>query len=184
MDVFLGVGSNIRPETNVPAALELLQATPALEVLAVSPFYRTPALGSLGGDAEFVNGVFAIAAGLEPRPLKFEVLRPIEARLGRSPSRRTGARTIDLDIVAYGHRVVDAPDLLLPDPDWLTRAFIAVPLAELSPAFVHPVTGTTAASIAAALDAGALRPDPEITARLRGLLDHPPAAHGGGHEKQ
>jgi len=184
MPVFLGVGSNIRPETNIPAALELLLGEPALRVLAVSPFYRTDPLGSLGGDAEFVNGVLQIATELEPRPLKRAVLRPIEARLGRSMSRRTGARTIDLDLVAYGDRILETPDLRLPDPDWLTRPFIATPLAALSPEFVHPVSGQTAAAIAAALGTAGLRLDAEITLRLQGRLGQPPAAQGGGQEMQ
>ncbi|MBN2492323.1 MAG: 2-amino-4-hydroxy-6-hydroxymethyldihydropteridine diphosphokinase [Planctomycetes bacterium] len=170
MEAFLGVGSNIRPERHIPAALELLLAHPKLAVIGVSPFYRTAPVGSLDGDAEFVNGLFAITTPLAPRPLKFGVLRALEARLGRSPTRRRGARTIDLDILACGERVVDAPDLKLPDPDWVERPFLAIPLADLAPDFVHPLTGETAATIAARMDRRMLCLDAALTAALRGRL--------------
>jgi 2-amino-4-hydroxy-6-hydroxymethyldihydropteridine diphosphokinase len=161
---FVSVGSNIEPDVHVPAALERLLARDDLAVVMISPFYVTAPLGDLGGDAEFRNGVFLVETALEPRTLKFEVLRGIEADLGRVD--RRGARTIDLDIVAMDDRVIEEPDLVLPDPDWLTRPFIATPLASLDPYFVHPVTGQTAAGIAAEIGDAAMIYDDVLTETL------------------
>lgn len=164
MAAFIAVGSNIEPETLIPAALDHLMATDGIRVVMASAFYRTAALGDRGGDAEFRNGVFLVETAIEPRPLKFEILRRIEVDLGRVE--RHGARTIDLDLVAFDDHVIDEPDLVLPAPDWLTRPFIALPLASLNPYFLHPVTQLTAAGIAAELDDSGMIYDDELTEAL------------------
>jgi 2-amino-4-hydroxy-6-hydroxymethyldihydropteridine diphosphokinase len=166
LTVFIGVGSNIAPEENIPAALERLARSPGISVTGVSRFYRCSPVGGEVGDTEFLNGVFSLETRLEPRPLKFDVLRDLEATLGRSPHGRAGPRTLDLDIVAYGNSVLEEPDLRVPDPDWLLRPFVAVPMAELAPGFVHPVTGQSAAEIALEVGRAGLRLDVAMSERL------------------
>ncbi len=178
MRVFLGVGSNLVPEENIPAALLRLHQEEALRVVQVSRFYRTPPVGNLGGSLEFLNGILVARTELGPRSLKFGVLRGVEKDLGRSPTDRVGPRTLDLDIVAHGDNVIDEPDLRVPDPDWLERPFIAVPMAEVAPDFLHPETGTLASTIADTMDSSALRYDADITNLLR-RIPHPPPPHPG-----
>jgi 7,8-dihydro-6-hydroxymethylpterin-pyrophosphokinase len=74
--------------------------------------------------------------------LKFEVLRRIEAALGRrrGPD-KYAPRPIDLDLLLYGDSVVEEPDLVLPDPDLRTRPFLAAALQELAPGLIEPVAG-------------------------------------------
>ena len=180
MRAFIGAGSNIDPEKNLPAALERLIREESVTVLSVSPVYRTAALGSIGGRGEFLNGVFAIETDLEPRNLKFDVLRLLEEELGRFPGARRGPRTIDLDLLAYGERVIKDEDLEVPDPDWLERPFIAVPLAELAPDLVHPVCGQTASAIADRMDTSGLMVDAGGSERLRRLLAGRNQETGGG----
>jgi len=137
--VFVGIGSNIDPERNILAALELLVSKTVLE--AVSSFYRSAALRRPDLPA-FLNGVARLRTDLDAHTLKFDVLRGIESALGRV--RRADAyasRTIDLDIVLYGSAIIEAPGLRVPDPDIRERSFIAVPLLELAPGLVLPGTG-------------------------------------------
>lgn len=166
--VFIGLGSNVNPERNLVAALDRL--CDALEVRAVSTVYRTKPLERPEQD-DFLNAVVAAATSLPPRALKFDVLRRIESELGRVRSDDAHApRTIDLDLVLYGNRIMDEADLQLPDPDIWERPFIAEPLRELAPSLVMPDTRERIASIAAALDCTGLTPEPALTHRLRDRL--------------
>lgn len=147
-EIYIAVGSNIDPEENVPASVRLLALS--VDIVAVSTFYWTAPLDR-PEQARFLNGVVQITTNLEPRPLKFDVLRPIEARLGRvRGSDRHAARTIDLDVALWDDRVIDEEGLRIPDPDVRTRSFIAVPLLELAPDLVLPDTGERLASLPAA----------------------------------
>ncbi|HEC21895.1 MAG TPA: 2-amino-4-hydroxy-6-hydroxymethyldihydropteridine diphosphokinase [Chloroflexi bacterium] len=153
--VFMALGSNVEPETNLRRAVHLLAER--LPIRAVSRVYRTVALDANGqplpDHPPFLNAALLGETTLPPAALKFDVLRPLEARLGRSRSGHDRIiHPIDLDLVLYGDLVLDDPasGLRLPDPDILTRAYMALPLADLAPDFIHPVTGQTLAEIAAA----------------------------------
>lgn len=146
---FVALGSNIDPERHVPAAVDLLRQR--LDVVGVSSFYRSPALGRTD-QPPFWNGVVEVRTELEPRELKFDVLRPIESQLGRSRGEdRYAPRTIDLDLLLLGERVIDEPDLVLPDPEIGERPFLAVPLHELAPDLVLPGSGARLADLVARL---------------------------------
>lgn len=164
--LFIGVGSNIAPEVNIPRALALLQA--AVRITAVSTFYRTPALGG-GGQSPFANGVFAATSALPPQAMKFTVLRGVEAALGRrrGPD-RYAPREIDLDLLWYDALALQESDLCLPDPEIARRAFLAVPLCELAPEL--ELDGVGLPALAAALAGDPLEPLPGLTHRLRALL--------------
>lgn len=152
--VFLTLGSNIEPEKHLPAAVTMLAEH--FRIAAVSRVYRAAALDAAGEPTDkpdYLNAAVLIelADPLEPAALKLTVLRPIEAALGRVRSAdKYAPRTIDLDIVLYGERVIDDPvnGITIPDPDSLTRAYIALPLADLAPGFVHPLSGETLAAVA------------------------------------
>ena len=128
---FIGVGSNISPEANIRQAMRLLARR--VRLIAVSTFYRTPAEGR-PEQPDYVNGVVVIDTDLPPDALKYDVLRPIERDLGR---RRTAdklaPRPINLDILVFGSRRIRRPGLRLPADEIETRAFVAVPLAEVAP---------------------------------------------------
>ncbi len=102
----------------------------------------------------FVNGVAEVSTDLGPADL-LQVLHRIEAEYGRIRRRRNESRTLDLDLLAYGDRVVAQPEgLVLPHPRLPERAFVLLPLAELAPGWRHPVSGLTAAEMLAALPPG------------------------------
>jgi len=165
---YLGVGSNIDPETNLIAALDRLRRV--VRVTGVSTVYRTAPLGR-PEQASYLNGVWRIETGLGARPLKYDVLRPLESALGRvRTADRDAARTIDLDVLLYGDLVVDEPGLKLPDPALGERVFLAVPLLELAPDLVLPGTNEPLRAVVRRLPSGGLVPVHKFTGRLRALL--------------
>ena len=169
--VYLGVGSNLEPETNVPAAVERLSAV--ITVTGVSTFYRTAPLGGRA-QPDYWNGVVAGRTGQSPAALK-QALADLEGALGRQ---RTGdryaSRTLDLDLLLHGDLVIDRPGLHLPDPDLRVRPFLAWPLLELAPDLRLPDTGERLADVAARLPREGLSPLVEVTRALRALISAPP----------
>ena len=154
--VFVTLGSNIDPRANLRRAVERLRE--ALEVEAVSEAWESEPWGAQG-TPRFLNAAARISTGLRPAALR-RLLRGIEAELGRRrQSDRNAPRTIDLDIALFGDLVLDDPatGLRIPDPEIGTRAYLALPLAEIGPQVPHPETGERLADIAARLRAG---PDP------------------------
>lgn len=169
---FVSVGANLDPERNVLAALRLLKRQ--ARITAVSTLYRSRALGR-PGDPDFVNGAVEVHTHLSPRELKLEVLRAVEAALGRERTEdRDAPRPIDLDLVLYGDVHSSEPDLALPDPDIGRRAFLARPLAELAPSLVPPGAEETLAEMAARLSEEEMAPLTEYTERVRDLLTNEP----------
>ncbi len=164
--VFVGVGSNIDPESHVVESL--VRLCRCVQVMETSTFYWTAPIGKGG---HFLNGVWRITTDLSPDELKHTVLRGIESELGRVRSAdRYAPRTIDLDVLLYGDMVVDEPGLRLPDPDIRTRPFIAIPLLELAPDLVLPDTGERLADLPVVQEAGHLETAAEVTAALRAVL--------------
>jgi 2-amino-4-hydroxy-6-hydroxymethyldihydropteridine diphosphokinase len=168
VDAFIGIGSNIAPRENVTGALLALKA--CMPVIAISSFYRSPAVGPQS-QPDFLNGVIRVKAACSPRDLKFGVLRECERLLGRVRSAdKYAPRTIDLDLLLYGSMVLNEPDLLLPDPNIRIYPFVAVPLLELAPDLVLPGADTPLADEPAAMVRTHLRLEPEFTDELRRLI--------------
>lgn len=120
--VYIGLGSNISPETNLPLALELLSKRVDLE--AVSSVWESPPAGGKGPN--FLNAVARIRTSLPAEMLRESILREIETQLGRVRTEDPNApRTIDLDILIYNQDIFD--------PGIWTDTHQSVPLAEIYP---------------------------------------------------
>ena len=156
MRAYVGVGSNLDPERNIPAALTRLAQL--VKVTGVSTFYRTAALGP-PGQPDFLNGVVSVETVLSARELKRSVLVKVEKELHRERAAdRYAPRVIDLDLVLYGDLVCDEEGLVLPDSHILERPFLAFPLLELEPELVIPGTRTSLREAAALLPETRMEP--------------------------
>src|SRR5258708_3676511 len=104
-----------------------------VRLVARSSDYRTPPWGVTDQPA-FVNLGLVVETALSPRALLARALE-VEAALGRdrAKARRWGPRTVDIDLIAYDDIRIDEPDLTLPHPRALERAFVLAPLAEIAP---------------------------------------------------
>jgi len=141
---YIGIGSNVGDRVaNCRKAVELLAE--AGRVVSVSSLYRTEPVGYQDQE-EFVNAVATVETDRTPAEL-LQLCRSIEERLGRKREMRWGPRTVDLDILLYGNRVVSEPGLAIPHPRMAERRFVLTPLAEIAPEAVNPQLGRTAAQL-------------------------------------
>ena len=155
MKAFIGLGSNLGDrEANIRQALQFLEQLPETTIVRGSSLYDTEPVG-VSDQPNFLNGVVQIETHLAPRQLLWNLML-IERRLGRVRTRQWGPRVIDLDLLLYGEEVVDEEDLQVPHPLMSKRSFVMVPLVEIEPLPVHPVTNQTMLSILQRLGADPL----------------------------
>ncbi|MDD1509602.1 2-amino-4-hydroxy-6-hydroxymethyldihydropteridine diphosphokinase [Pseudomonas sp. CNPSo 3701] len=128
--VYIGLGSNLaEPTEQLRQALVALEQLPDTRLAAVSSFYVSDSL--LPGQPRYTNAVAALETGLEPLQL-LDALQAIELDQGRERHERWGPRTLDLDILLFGQRLIDEPRLRVPHYHMHARAFVLYPLAELA----------------------------------------------------
>jgi 2-amino-4-hydroxy-6-hydroxymethyldihydropteridine diphosphokinase len=140
MKAFIGLGSNLGDrEAMIRIALDDLARLPGTVVVRASSLYDTEPVGD-EEQPKFLNAVAEIDTELTARQLLWNLLL-VEKRLGRVRTHRYGPRTIDLDLLMYGHLVIDEPDLQIPHPEMTKRSFVLVPLLEIEPLATHPVSG-------------------------------------------
>ena len=140
-NVLLGLGANLGdPVAQLSHAVDLLGGV--VEVLGVSRVYRSEPVGHRG-QPDFFNLVVHGRTSLPPVALLRTVLE-LERAMGRVRDFPNSPRIIDIDLLAYGERVVDTPELVLPHPRMAERAFVLLPLAEVAPGWRHPLRGRTA----------------------------------------
>jgi len=162
---YISVGSNIDPFENVRKGLKLLNES--AEILALSTFWMTDPVDH-EGQPKFLNGVVEIETELDPVELKYSVLRKVEEALGRvRTGNKNAPREIDLDIVVYGDRRIVTEDVVIPDPQIESRAFLAVPLYELNPDMILPGTEKKMYEIAGKFVDHTMEPMDDYTQSLR-----------------
>ncbi len=133
---YLSLGSNLgNREDNLDMALKLLSQR--MRVGKVSSIYDTEPLGNTN-QPHFLNIACEVFTRLTPEGL-LSLAKGIEGKMGRR-GKSGEPRTIDIDILLYGDKTMDMPDLVIPHPSMAERSFVLVPLAEIAPDLVHPVS--------------------------------------------
>jgi len=149
---FVALGSNVGDRRAWCAeAASHLGRLPETVLVQVSPLVETPAAEGVAG-GPFLNGVAELTTALSPVDL-LHALQAIERALGRPEHLPGAARTMDLDILLYGDRVVREAGLHIPHPRMAQRRFVLEPLAAIAPNVRHPVLDLTAADLLRCLKA-------------------------------
>jgi 2-amino-4-hydroxy-6-hydroxymethyldihydropteridine diphosphokinase len=146
---YVGFGANMGDrEASLEGAIDLLEATPKIHVVALSRFRETDPVG-LVDQPRFLNGAVAIDTELPAQEL-LDRLLAIERELGRERGvgPRWGPRSIDLDLLLYGEETFERPGLRVPHPRLHERRFALEPLADLDPALVVPGRGPVSTLLA------------------------------------
>ncbi|MEW6286696.1 MAG: 2-amino-4-hydroxy-6-hydroxymethyldihydropteridine diphosphokinase [Chloroflexota bacterium] len=152
--VYLSLGSNLGDRAaNLKQAIALLP--PQMTVQAKSNLYETPPWGYTAQEA-FLNQAVRAETYLEPEPL-LKHLKRLETALGRTETFRYGPRLIDIDILFYDDLVLATPLLTIPHPHLHERGFVLIPLMDIAPDLIHPLTGKSVREMLAACDTTGIR---------------------------
>ncbi len=154
--VAIALGSNLGDSPALlGAACDRLKVHAQIQWRCGSQFYRTPPVGPPQPD--YLNACVIVETGLEAIAL-LDVLLAIEKDLGRERGERWGPRTLDLDLLLYGDRILDQPRLQVPHPRMAERGFVLVPLAEIAPDWVHPVLQRSILALKQGVDCSEIQP--------------------------
>ena len=138
--MYLSLGSNLgNRQENLERALDFLSQR--LRIEKISSVYETEPVGNVN-QPRFLNLVCRADTRLAPLEL-LTLAKGIERKLGRTGSKPNTPRPIDIDILFCGEQIIAAPELIIPHPRLAERAFVLIPLAEIAPDLVHPVSGKT-----------------------------------------
>jgi 2-amino-4-hydroxy-6-hydroxymethyldihydropteridine diphosphokinase len=154
--IILAIGGNLAGD--YPSLDALLEAALSaflcadLRIVRRSGWWRSAAWPDPGAPA-YLNGVAIVETHLSPGALLAQILA-IEASFGRKRAQPNAPRTLDIDLIAYGRRVIAESGLAVPHPRAHERLFVMGPLAEIAPNWRHPVLSATAAELAAAAKVG------------------------------
>jgi len=163
--VYLALGANIGDRRgNLAAALQRLREV--IEIDVVSSIYETEPVG-FTDQPPFFNLVCWGKTWLDPENL-LKYTKEIEAAVGRKPSFRNGPRLIDVDILFYDDLHIEQEDLSIPHPRLRERAFVLIPLAEIAPGIIDPVSGKTARELLASLSQNGVK---KLAANLKVPLE-------------
>ncbi|QLE55252.1 2-amino-4-hydroxy-6-hydroxymethyldihydropteridine diphosphokinase [Nostoc sp. TCL26-01] len=135
----IALGSNLGDSLAIlQAATTELAAIPGIQLDAISSWYKTKAVGPPQPD--YLNGCVTLQVDMSPQQL-LATLLAVEQKFGRVRQQRWGARSLDLDLLLYDDLILNTPTLQIPHPRMCDRAFVLVPLAEIAPDWVEPVSG-------------------------------------------
>jgi 2-amino-4-hydroxy-6-hydroxymethyldihydropteridine diphosphokinase len=168
---YLLLGSNIEPEKNMRAAVELLAQETRL--VAVSSVWESLPVGRTN-QPNFLNAAAIVETNLTATQLKEQVLSAIEQKLGRVRQfDKNAPRPMDIDIMFFNQQIFEVGQRHIPDPEVLERPFVAIPLAEIAPNYIHPETGQSLHDIAQGFSPSlaAMRSRPDVSQALGPFAD-------------
>ena len=150
--VLISLGSNLGDrKALLDSAVASLSNTPDVTVRKISTYHETTPVGGPSGQGAFLNAAVALETTFDPEFL-LDRLHAIEAEANRVRTVHWGERTLDLDLLLFGDRVIESPRLSVPHPRMVVRRFVLAPLSEIAPDFIEPSTGMTIALLLDNLD--------------------------------
>lgn len=136
--VILSLGSSLGDSAAIlNTAIAKIGASEGVNVLKVSRFIKSAPYGGVA-ENEFLNCALSIECLLPPRAL-LKRLNDIEAEAGRTREKRWADRTLDIDIIFFGDKIMAEEGLCVPHPDYYNRPFVIEPIKEIAPSFVCPL---------------------------------------------
>ncbi len=146
----IAFGSNLGNSiTILKDSLQALDRIPGITLKSVSSWYQTVAIGP--NQPDYLNGCAILEVQQTPQEL-LVLLQAIEIQFGRTRTEKWGARTLDLDIILYADLILDSADLQIPHLRMRDRAFVLIPLAEIAPNAIDPISQKTIAQLAREID--------------------------------
>jgi 2-amino-4-hydroxy-6-hydroxymethyldihydropteridine diphosphokinase len=153
----IALGSNLGDSRKtVKTAVEILNNTATITVKSISSWYQTAPVGPPQPD--YINGCAIVELQPQYDTLKqnahalHQILLKTEAKFGRVRRERWGPRTLDLDLLLLNQLILETPTLQIPHPRMAQRAFVLIPLAEIAPDWIDPVSGKAIAQLRETVD--------------------------------
>lgn len=141
--IFIALGANLpsrfgTPADTIAAAYDALE-NHGLNIVDKSRIWLTAPV-PVSDQPWYHNAVASVQTGLDSFEL-LSLLHKVEAEFGRERFERNEPRVLDLDLIAYNNEIVDRPSLIVPHPRLHERAFVLLPLKDIAPEWMHPMTG-------------------------------------------
>lgn len=160
LPILIGIGANLAsaqwggPRSTCEAALNALEQA-GLTIVQQSNWYKSAPV-PISSQPWFINGVIAVETSLEPAGL-MALMASIETDFGRTREQKNAARTLDLDLIAYGETISgwdhgETAELIIPHRRMHERGFVLLPLREIVPDWFHPALHLSLDEMIAALD--------------------------------
>ena len=157
--VYLSIGSNMGERKGyLDMAVERLRSDARICVTKVSSYLETEPVGPVEQD-DFLNAAIELSTIYSPEKL-LDVLHTIENEAERRRTVHWGPRTLDLDILLFGDRIISTENLTIPHPEMPNRSFVLIPMCEIAPHVMHPVFKRSMTSLLSALEKRAKEPKP------------------------
>lgn len=153
--VAIALGSNLGDSrTIIHTALKTLDQTPHLQLERQSRLYQTAPVGPPQPD--YLNACALFLTTLPPQSV-LDTLLAVEQQFGRVRQERWGPRLLDLDLLLYDDWILQTETLQIPHPRMTDRAFVLIPLTEIAPDCVEPISQKTIAELSRQMDISDIR---------------------------
>ena len=153
----IALGSNQgKSQAILEGSLNTLNQIPGITLQKTSSWYKTKPVGTPEPQPDYLNGCAVLSVEQSPEEL-LAILQATEIQYGRVGKGTLQPRTLDLDLLLYGDLVWQTPNLIIPHPRMGERAFVLVPLAEIAPDWIEPVSGINIANLLKTVDTSGVR---------------------------
>lgn len=157
VDCAISLGSNLGNSLEIlKNSLVTLNNIPGITLNSTSSWYQTKPVGTPQPQTDYINGCALLSVEQTPEELLI-ILQATEIQYGRVNKGTLQARTLDLDLLLYGDVVLNTSNLTIPHPRMNERAFVLVPLAEIAPDWIEPVSETTISSLLKAVNCSGVK---------------------------